>query len=268
MSNKILSLKRYVCGREAFRFSDLYINTSDGEEELPINVLLLEHRKYGHALVNTGCTDLLKKNKAQYLQDRQRHKIHFEEGDSIIAQLRQDGMDPLLIKKVLLTHCSPECCGALPLLPRYEIVSSAQVLCLLKTREIDEDMMKATLPEKVIPVRAAGLFQGETLLKAYFKWIFDIFGDGSVLAFDLSGHRSEMTGFYFTESRFLYAADAAVDERVLTQELVPSEKLLSQQSYPDEYLVSLMALRRLHREHPEITIRFLHSGDIPCFTAE
>ena len=73
------------------------------------------------------------------------------------------------------------------------------------------------------------------LLKAYFKWIFVIFGDGSVLAFDLSGHRSEMTGFYFTESRFLYAADAAVDERVLTQELVPSEKLLSQQSYPDEY---------------------------------
>ena len=89
-----------------------------------------------------------------------------------------------------------------------------------------------------------------------------------LLAFDLSGHRSEMTGFYFTESRFLYAADAAADERVLTQELVPSEKLLSQQSYPDEYLVSLMALRRLHREHPEITIRFLHSGDIPCFTAE
>ena len=80
-----------------------------------------------------------------------------------------------------------------------------------------------------------------------------------MLAFDLSGHRSEMTGFYFTESKLLYAADAATDERVLEQGLVPSEKMLSLQSYPDEYLVSLMTLRRLHKEHPEITIRFLHS---------
>ena len=256
---KILSLRAFACGYETFHFSELYINAKDGEETLPVNVLLLEHRKYGHVLVNTGCSELLKKNMAQYLRYKQKHKIHFSEQDCIIEQLKQNDIDPLLIKKVLLTHCSPECCGALPLLPRYEIISSAQVLCLLKTRDIDEDMMKSTLPEAIIPVRAAGLFQGVTPLRSYFKWIFDIFGDGSVLAFDLSGHRSEMTGFYFTESKLLYAADAATDERVLEQGLVPSEKMLSLQSYPDEYLVSLMTLRRLHKEHPEITIRFLHS---------
>lgn len=266
-TNRIVSLRAFACGQETFRFSDWYINATDSTEEtLPINVLLLEHRRYGHALVNTGCTERLKKNKAQYLKYKQRHKLHFEADDSIIVQLQKADMEPRLIKRVLLTHCSPECCGALPLLPRYEIVSSAQVLCLLKAGVSDEDMMRSTMPDPSVPVKAAGLFQGNTVLRSYFKWIFDIFGDGSVLAFDLSGHRSEMTGFYFTESGLLYAADAAIDERVLTQELVPNEKLLAMQSYPDQYLLSLMTLRRLHREHPEITIRFLHSKEIPAFT--
>ncbi len=262
--NKILSIKALVCGREDFNFSELYINADSGEETLPINVLLLEHRRFGHALVNTGCTEQMKKHKTRYLQYRQRHKVHIEKEDSIVFQLQQDGLDPRLIKRVLLTHCSPECCGALPLLPHYEIVSSAQVLGVLKAGAWEEDLMKQVQPDPSVPIRAAGLFQGDTPVRAYFKWIFDIFGDGSVLSFDLSGHRSEMTGFYFTESRLLYAADAAVDERVLTQELVPSEKLLSMQSYPDAYLMTLMALRRLYREHPEITIRFLHSAHWPA----
>ena len=147
----------------------------------------------------------------KYVVYKQKHKIRFSYGDSIISQLQKANIDPLLIRKVLLTHCSPECCGALPLLPKYEILSSAQVLCLIKTRDIDDDMMKSTLPDDVIPIRAAGIFNGDTYLRHYFKWIYDIFGDGSVLGFDLRGHRKEMTGFYFTESKLLYAADAAVD---------------------------------------------------------
>lgn len=263
----IVSLKALVCGCETFRFSDLFINAAvTAEETLPINVLLLEHRRYGHALVNTGCTGQLKKNKVQYLKYKQRHALHFDERDSILVQLQREGMDPLLIKRVLLTHCSPECCGALPLLPKYEIVSSAQVLCLLKAGVADGDVMRSTLPDPKVPIKAAGLFQGNTVLKDYFKWVFDIFGDGSVLSFDISGHRSEMMGLYFTESRLLYAADAAIDERVLEQDLVPNEKLLSMQAYPNEYLLSLMTLRRLYREHPDITIRFLHSKEIPAFT--
>ena len=72
-----------------------------------------------------------------------------------------------------------------------------------------------------------------------------------------------MMGLYFPESKLLYAADAAVNERVLDQELVPSEKLLETQSYPEDYLVTISTLRRLHRECPEITIRFLHSKAVP-----
>lgn len=262
--SKILAIKSYVCGQEAFDFSELYINSDEKEAWLPINVLRLTHKKFGTLLVNTGCSELLKKNTKDYLHYKQSHKLRFDKGNDITDQLDREDIDPLLVKKVLLTHCSPECCGALPLLPRYELVSGAQVLWMLKTRAPDEDMMRSTLPEPVIPIRAAGIFNGATVLKSYFKWIYDVLGDGSVLGFDLRGHRQGMMGFYFPESKLLYAADAAVDERVLEQELVPTEKMLSMQSDPDEYLITLSTLRRLFREQPDITIRFLHSADIPC----
>jgi|GEM_PF-6851371 len=268
MKNKILSIQAFACGQEAFHFSELYINSQGKEELLPINVLLCEHKKYGHFLINTGCTEQLKKNMPQYLKYKQKHRLKFSAEDSIVRQLQNNGMDPLLIKKILLTHCSPECCGALPLLPKYELLSSAQVLCLIKTRDTQGDMMKSTLPQAVIPVKAAGIFKGETPLRAYFKWIYDMFGDGSVLGFDLRGHSSEMTGFYFTETKLLYAADAAVDERVIEQDLVPSEKMLELQAYPDEYLLTLASLKRLHRENPDVTLRFLHSETIPVFGNE
>ncbi len=261
--NKIISIRQFVCGEEVFNFSDLFINSDSGEQTLPVNVLMLEHRKLGTILINTGCTGLLKKKLPQFISYKQKHKLRFEDPDSITEQLDKENIDPLVVKKVILTHCSPECCGALPLMPKYELISSAQVLCLIKTRDTDEDMMKSTLPDDSIPIKAAGIFNGQTFLNNYFKWVYDISGDGSVLGFDLKGHSRAMLGLYFTESRLLYAADAAVDERVLDEGLVPSDKLLSLQSDADDYLVTLSTLRRLHRENPDVTIRFLHSRSFP-----
>ncbi len=259
---KIASVRYFPCGQEEFDFTELFINSEAGKQQLPVNVLLVEHRKLGNMLINTGCAETLKKNPALYAKYRLKHKLEFHKKDSIIAQLEQESIDPVCIKRVLLTHTSPECCGALPLLQKYELISSAQVMCLIKLGRMDEDMMKSTMPKKSVPILAAGIYNGDSPLKPYFKWVFDVLGDGSVLGVDLRGHTKEMMGFYFTESKLFYAADAAVDESVLEEGLVPSEKLLELQAYPDEYLSTLTTLRRLHREQPDIRFVFLHSKSV------
>ena len=261
-THKIASVRYYSCGSEEFDFSELFINSEAGKKRLPVNVLLFEHRRLGNILINTGCADTLRKNPALYAKYKLKHKLEFGKKDSIISQLEQEETDPVCIKKVLLTHCSPECCGALPLLPRYELVSSAQVMCMIKLGKTDEDMLRSTMPKSSVPIRAAGIYQGETVLRPYFKWIYDVLGDGSVLGVDLRGHTKEMMGFFFPESELFYAADAAVDESVLEEGLVPSEKLLELQSDPDEYLSTLMTLRRLHREQPRLRFVFLHSQSV------
>ena len=90
MKHKILSIQSFACGTEAFSFSELFINSNGREETLPINVLLCEHRKYGHFLVNTGCSSCLKKNKARFVLYKQKHKLNFSEDDDIIEQLQKE----------------------------------------------------------------------------------------------------------------------------------------------------------------------------------
>ena len=259
--NRILSLKNFVCGTEDFNFSELFINSDEGKQELPINVLMFEHRKVGTVLVNTGCSEALKKNLTQYLKYRQEHELHFDRDSSILRQLDKENIDPFLIRKVLLTHCSPECCGGLPLLPKYEIISGAQVLWLIKVRNIDDQMMKSTMPDVSIPVKAAGVYSGKTFLKDYFKWVFDVFGDGTVLALDLSGYAKAMAGFFLTEKNIFFAADASIDMTAVEEGLVPGDKLLSRAFYPDDYISVIATLRRLHKEHPEIRFLFSHSEE-------
>ena len=257
--NKIVSVRCFECGSEEFDFSELFTNSRYKTEKLPINVLHIEHKKFGNILINTGCTECLKKNLTKYTKYKTVHKLSFSKKDSIIYQLEKEDTDPLCIKKVLLTHCAPECCGALPLLPKYEIVSSAQVLCAVKLGISDDLILKGTMPSPEVPIKAVNVYNRIFWLDDYFKFVYDILGDGSVLGVDLRGHYSEMMGFYLPEYKLFYAADAAIDERVITEDLDPSEKLLEQQTYSDDYLSAISTLKRIHKEQPDVQIMFLHS---------
>lgn len=259
MKNKIITIKRYICGYEEFDCKELFRNSKYEKEILPINVFLIEHRKFGNILINTGCSSVLKKNTVQYTKLKTQRKISFKDSDAITEQLLSEDIDPVCIKKVLLTHCDPECCGALPLLPRYELISTAQVLCVLAMALPAEGVMRSTLPEKNIKKSATGIFKGTTILRDYFKWIYDVLGDGSVLAVDLSGHAKAMTGFYLPEKNIFFAADAAIDERIFEENPVPTEKLLDLQYDADDYISTIMTLRRFHHNHPTTQLIFTHS---------
>ncbi len=260
--DKILNFKRYICGREEFNFSELYRQCTGGKITLPVNVFLFEHRKYGNILINTGCSRYMKKNPAAFAGLLLNHRISFGKDDEFCSQFLSEGFDPICIKKVLLTHCLPECCGGLPMLPKYEIISSARVLATLLLSDPADGIMKSTLPPGNIQKNAAGIYNGNIFLGNYFKWIFDVLGDGSVLAVDISGYVSAMAGYYFTEKNLFIAADASVNEEAIEKGLVPSDKLLNKTSSPDDYISVLATLRRMHKEHPEIKILFSHSLEI------
>ena len=256
---KIVSLKIMPCGYEEIKMSEMYLNTDFKTEKFPINVLLLEHRKFGHILINTGCSKEMKKNPVAYSRYLIRHKVSFKNEDTVIAQLEKENMDALCIKKVLLTHANAECCGALPLISKYELLATAQLLCVLKFDNNYDSIIKSTLPKENVPIKAFNVFKGETPLKSCFKYVYDVLGDGSVLAADISGAANAMTGYFIPEENIFFGADAAIDERVLDKDLFPSEKLLSMQYDADDYISVIAVLRKLHREYPEIKFIFSHS---------
>ena len=216
---KIVSLKILHCGYEEFKMSELYMNTDFKTEKLPVNVILLEHRKFGHILINTGCSKEMKKNPAAYAKYIMKHRITFKKDDTVIAQL----------------------------------------LCVMKFDNDSDNIIKSTFPQDNIPMKAFNVYKGETPLKSCFKYVYDVLGDGSVLAVDISGAANAMTGYFIPEENIFFAADAAIDERFLEMDLFPSEKLLSMQYDADDYISVTATLRRLHREYPEIRFLFSHS---------
>lgn len=259
---KILNFKRYICGKEEFNFSELYRQCTYGKKILPINVFLFEHKKYGNIIINTGCSQYMKKNPVSFAKFLLNHKISFDKNDEFCTQFLNEGFDPICIKKVLLTHCSPECCGGLPILPKYEIISIASVISTLWLSDPSDGVMKSTLPPNNINKNATGLYNKDIFLKKYFKWVFDVFGDGTVLAVDISGYASAMAGYYFTEKNLFIAADASIDEETIENNLIPSDKLLNKVSSPDDYISVIATLRRMHNEQPQIKILFSHSLNI------
>lgn len=258
----IINFKRYKCGNEKFVLSDLYENCKTGVCSLPVNVFRLEHRKFGNILFNSGCSSLMNKNPVNFAKYKSKHKISFNAEDTIISQLSAEGLDPLCIKKVILTHCNPECCGSLPLLPKYELVSSAQVLCSLNFGYLSEGVLKSTVPNSSVPRRAIVPFEGDTFLKNYFKWVYDVLGDGSVLGFDISGHSKYMMGYFIPEINIFIGADACITEEAVTKNYTPTKKLLDMQYYPDDYLMVFNKIIKIHSENPEIKMIFSHSENI------
>ena len=256
---KIVSMKVLHCGYEEIKMSEMYLNTDFKTEKLPVNVILLEHRKFGHILINTGCSKEMKRNPAAYAKYLMKHKVTFTKEDTLIAQLEKENMDALCIKKVLLTHINAECCGALPLLPKYELLSTAQLLCVMKFDNDGDSIIKSTFPKENVVMKAFNVYKGDTPLKSCFKYVYDVLGDGSILAVDISGAANAMTGYFIPEENVFFAADAAIDERVLDNDLFPSEKLLAMQYDPDDYISVTATLRKLHREFPEIKFIFSHS---------
>ncbi len=258
--DKIIDIKKYICASEELDFSAMYRQCSLGTKTLPVKVYMLEHRRQGHILIDTGCSRLLRNNPLTFARMLSRSRLSFGLSDDICTRLTEEKKDPLIIRKVLLTHCHPECCGALPLLPKYELISTPQVLAVLRNADSRQDgIMKQTLPPPEIKRRAAGIYEGETILREYFKWVYDVFNDGSILAVDLNGHSRGMAGYYIPEKQIFFAADASIDETAVNEPLIPTKKLLSLQYDPDMYLSVLVTLRRIHKEHPEIKFLFSHS---------
>ncbi len=247
MKNKIVTVKNYVCGYEKFDFHRLFLNSESKTERLPINVFMVEHRQFGCLLIDTGCGSAMKRNPIQYALYKKQHAVEFTQEQSIVAQLKSEELDTVAVKKVLLSHAELSCCGELPAFEQSEVLSTAQVL--------------DNLPNKLIPPRkrAVGVYESDIFLKKYFKWNYDVLGDGSIIAVDIGGHSKAMVGFYLPEHQILFMADAAIDERVLSKEWVPSPKLLSYQYDADRYLSVLANLRHLYKEHREVKIIFQHS---------
>lgn len=254
-SKKILTLTPYACGRIQFSKKDYkdksFINPLNSEL-----VFRIEHKQFGNILFNSGYSRLLHKKSPKILLFLKGNKLIYTKGEEITAQLENEGMDELCIKKIILSHAAVDSIAGLNLFSNYTLISTAQALTRLDHSLFGEYIPKCMIPDTSIPRKAVALYQKKTFLENYFRYIYDILGDGSVLGVSLDGHSKGHIGLFLPEWNILLGGSACTDSINLHSE--PSGNFLSRQYDEEKYLATLNNLRRFLSENPNVHCIFSH----------
>lgn len=256
-SKKILSLTPYACG-------SIQLNKKDYKDKTCIKsvnselVFRIEHKQFGNILFNSGYSLLLHKKNPKILLFLQKNKLNYKKGNEITTQLENEGMDELCIKKIILSHSAIDSIAGLNLFSNYTLISTAQTLTQLDHSLFWEYIPKCMIPDISIPRQAAALYQKNSFLENYFRYIYDILGDGSILGISLDGHAKGHIGLFLPEWNILLAGYACTDSSNLYSE--PSETLLSRQYDKEKYLNTLNKLRCFLSDNPNIHCIFSHDA--------
>lgn len=256
-STKIISITPYICGHRT------YIKADTPEHQkliLPEWVFRIEHKQLGNILFNSGYSRFISSFNPKTILFKRRHKITYTPSEYLSSQLSAEGMDEQCIRRIVLSHAALDSIGGLPNFSNYTLYATAQALAPLTTSLFGEYIPKRLLPSNTISRKAPALFTGKTVLENYFPYIYDLFGDGSVLGVALNGYAKGHIGLFLPEHQILLAAHACINTEHLHTE--PTKHFLKQQYNSDQYLNTLNNLRRFLADNPEVRCIFANELQI------
>jgi len=240
----------------------------------PAMFACLEHPDLGPILFDTGYSRRFFEQTERFPGRLYRWTtpVYFREEDSAARQLREAGIDPDDVRTIILSHFHADHIGGVMDFPQAQFVylneayeslrirQSAMAMVMAgflpgllpadfdrRSRPIDEAKQRIALPDCLLP----------------FEHGYDLFGDGSVIAIDLSGHAPGQIGIYFTSAgqEYLLCADAAWSSRAYREYAAPHPLAGLIKSDWRLYLHNLQRLHELHARSPHIRIVPTHCGE-------
>ncbi len=190
--------------------------------------------------------------------------VYFQPEDSALSQLQQQGFDSKDIKHIIISHFHADHIGGLQDFPQsrffcfnsgYEAIKNRQGIKALKAGFLS-GLLPSDFEERVIFVENKNKV---SLPPEYFPFQegFDLLGDGSLLAVELSGHAMGQLGLFFVDinhQSYFLIADACWLSRAY-QELIephPIAHLIS--ASRQEYVKTLSNIHQLHKLNPNLKI--------------
>jgi len=234
--------------------------------EFPSLVALISHPKIGLILYDTGYSN-------RFFQETRNFPfrlyalttpVYFQEQDSAINQLQQEGIEAQGIQSIIISHFHADHIGGLRDFPQANFICFKSAYDAVKYRQgfkaLKAGFLSGLLPSDFEHRAIFAEHQSEVSLPpeyAPFTKGFDLFGDGSILAVELPGHATGQLGLFFvdeTEQSYFLIADACWLSRAY-QELVqpnPIANLIFANS--KEYVDTLAQIHQLHKLNPAIKI--------------
>ncbi|MFS0870228.1 MBL fold metallo-hydrolase [Paenibacillus xylanilyticus] len=232
----------------------------------PAGFACIIHPVHGPMLLDTGYSSRFFKETAHLPNALYRHitPVVYREEDSAVQFLAKLGLKAADIRYIILSHFHgdhiagvrdfPE--AQLIYLPRaYDAVRSLGPMAAVKAGFLSgllpENFADRSLPVMKQPERWASA--GEEFP---FSEVYDIFGDGSLLGVDVSGHADGMMGLLLStgEHDYFLCADAVWSSRAFREQRRPHALAGIIMSNRLEYRMNFDRLVQLHQQFPEIRI--------------
>ena len=207
MPKNITSVKYYSCGYCTNNLGIVFRGHEKEKRDFGAGVFLIKHRKHGYILFDTGYDENITKAGVVGRLYGLINPTTVSKEDTIVEQLKRDGIKTNEIKTIILSHLHPDHIGGLKHFAKSKIILSEEAMKSSRHASPLALIMKRYLPDD-FETRAQVVTAQELESKDYDCLSgYDLFGDDSVVLTKLDGHARGQIGALI-DGKVLLAADA------------------------------------------------------------
>lgn len=231
----------------------------------PAGYALIRHPQHGPILFDTGYSARFFQETAHMPASLYRRitPVVYTDEESAVSRLQTGGIAPEDVRYVVLSHFHADHIGGVRDFPQAKFIylrkSYDAVNRLGPVRATKAGFLPGLLPDdfsiRSLPVDEYSamrpLPEGLPFTEAY-----DLLGDGSLLAVEMSGHAAGMIGLFVStgEHDYLLCADTVWSSRAFRENREPHPAAGLIMSSRAEYKQNFRRLRQIHERFPDIRI--------------
>jgi len=241
-----------------------HVVKKDEKKQIKFHALfaLLKHPEKGWILFDTGYTDRFYNSTKKYPNKIYANltKVDITSENEVVNQIKSAGLKPSDIKYIIISHFHADHIGGLKDFKNASFYctkkSYKQVKKISNLFAFSKGILKDLIPENIesklkyiedISVRK---------IDDIFGFSYDLFGDNSILIYNLPGHAAGQIGILLKTSKRKYflVADSCWDMRAFKEGELPNSIVRLFFDSWSEYKDSIQKLSLFHKNSPEVLI--------------